>query len=246
MRSCAWSTASCAPSARSLRSTLAPCTSFTTSRARASFLCSPPLLVRWRALTLVPAYLPRARSLIAFNRGGAIYLNYRFYAAWHDQLVVQGKMTEPLISTYHSVAHEIAHKCVPLSRSSSLSSSAPRSSAQPSDRQLTLTSSTASSSRTTPSSTSTSRSSARSTLSRWPGCCSRQEEGSRRRHFCSARPLQMTSLESSAERERARERGARRSGEEEERSERRARRRRRRRVLLPRVLERPASALSYS
>ncbi|GAA5934189.1 hypothetical protein JCM3775_006930 [Rhodotorula graminis] len=50
--------------------------------------------------------------LIAFNRGGAIYLNYRFYAAWHDKLVVEGKMAEPLISTYHSVAHEIAHNLV--------------------------------------------------------------------------------------------------------------------------------------
>ena len=53
--------------------------------------------------------------LIAFNRGGAIYVNFRFYAAWHDKLVVEGRMAEPLVSTYHTVAHEIAHKCVSLS-----------------------------------------------------------------------------------------------------------------------------------
>ncbi len=49
---------------------------------------------------------------IAFNRGGAIYLNFRYYLAWHDELVKQGKMADPLVSTYFSVAHEIAHNVV--------------------------------------------------------------------------------------------------------------------------------------
>ncbi|PWN54178.1 hypothetical protein IE53DRAFT_392097 [Violaceomyces palustris] len=49
---------------------------------------------------------------IAFNRGGSIYLNFRYYLAWHDELVKQGKMADPLVSTYFSVAHEIAHNVV--------------------------------------------------------------------------------------------------------------------------------------
>lgn len=48
--------------------------------------------------------------LIAFNRNGSIYLNFRFYQAWHDRLVVEGRMEEPLISTFSSIAHELSHK----------------------------------------------------------------------------------------------------------------------------------------
>lgn len=46
---------------------------------------------------------------IAFNRGGTIWLNLRYYLAWHDEAVRQGDLTDALISTYFSVAHEIAH-----------------------------------------------------------------------------------------------------------------------------------------
>ncbi|KDN42420.1 hypothetical protein K437DRAFT_257910 [Tilletiaria anomala UBC 951] len=49
---------------------------------------------------------------IAFNRGGTIFLNFRYYKEWHDDLVKEGKLSEPLISTYFSVAHEIAHNVV--------------------------------------------------------------------------------------------------------------------------------------
>ncbi|GAA5980148.1 hypothetical protein JCM10908_001550 [Rhodotorula pacifica] len=50
--------------------------------------------------------------LIAFNRNGSIYLNFRFYQAWHDRLVVDGRMDEPLISTFSSIAHELSHNLV--------------------------------------------------------------------------------------------------------------------------------------
>ncbi|BGP12853.1 hypothetical protein JCM10213_005226 [Rhodosporidiobolus nylandii] len=50
--------------------------------------------------------------LIAFNRNGSIYVNFRYYLAWHDKLVVEGRLEEPLVSTYHTVAHEIAHNLV--------------------------------------------------------------------------------------------------------------------------------------
>ncbi|CAO1625305.1 unnamed protein product [Parajaminaea phylloscopi] len=46
---------------------------------------------------------------IAFNRGGTIWLNLRYYLAWHDEAVQRGDLTDALISTYFSVAHEIAH-----------------------------------------------------------------------------------------------------------------------------------------
>lgn len=46
---------------------------------------------------------------IAFNRGGTIWLNLRFYLAWHDDDVARGDVTDALISTFFSVAHEIAH-----------------------------------------------------------------------------------------------------------------------------------------
>ncbi|EPQ29355.1 uncharacterized protein PFL1_03110 [Pseudozyma flocculosa PF-1] len=49
---------------------------------------------------------------IAFNRGGTIYLNLRYYLAWHDDDVRAGRMSNPLVSTYFSVAHEIAHNVV--------------------------------------------------------------------------------------------------------------------------------------
>lgn len=53
-----------------------------------------------------------AGPAIAFNRAGAIYLNFRYYLAWHDELVKQGKLADALVSTYFSVAHEIAHNVV--------------------------------------------------------------------------------------------------------------------------------------
>ncbi|SNX84781.1 uncharacterized protein MEPE_03490 [Melanopsichium pennsylvanicum] len=53
-----------------------------------------------------------AGPAIAFNRAGSIYLNFRYYLAWHDELVKQGKMADALVSTYFSVAHEIAHNVV--------------------------------------------------------------------------------------------------------------------------------------
>ena len=49
---------------------------------------------------------------IAFNRGGSIYLNFRYYLAWHDADVQSGHLVNPLISVYFSMAHELAHNLV--------------------------------------------------------------------------------------------------------------------------------------
>lgn len=49
---------------------------------------------------------------IAFNRGGSIYLNLRYYLAWHDEDVRAGRLAAPLVSVYFSIAHELAHNLV--------------------------------------------------------------------------------------------------------------------------------------
>ncbi|SPO26202.1 uncharacterized protein UTRI_02478 [Ustilago trichophora] len=41
----------------------------------------------------------------------AIYLNFRYYLAWHDELVKQGKWRSARVDVF-SVAHEIAHNVV--------------------------------------------------------------------------------------------------------------------------------------
>ncbi|GAA5977366.1 hypothetical protein JCM5350_002442 [Sporobolomyces pararoseus] len=50
--------------------------------------------------------------LIAFNRNGTIYVNFRYYLAWHDRQVLEGKYSEALISNFHTIAHELAHNLV--------------------------------------------------------------------------------------------------------------------------------------
>jgi len=50
--------------------------------------------------------------LIAFNRGGSIFLNLRYYEAWHDPQVIRGEFVRARISWYFVLAHEIAHNLV--------------------------------------------------------------------------------------------------------------------------------------
>ena len=49
---------------------------------------------------------------IAFNRGGSIFLNLRYYLAWHDADVAHGRLAAPLVSVYFTLAHELAHNLV--------------------------------------------------------------------------------------------------------------------------------------
>lgn len=44
--------------------------------------------------------------LIAFNRAGSIFVNLRYYRAWHDDAVQTMALREPLSSWYFSIAHE--------------------------------------------------------------------------------------------------------------------------------------------
>ncbi|KAJ3776520.1 hypothetical protein FB446DRAFT_721234 [Lentinula raphanica] len=50
--------------------------------------------------------------LIAFNRNASIFLNLRFYEAWHDSEVALGEISTALVSWYFTLAHEIAHNLV--------------------------------------------------------------------------------------------------------------------------------------
>ncbi|KAA1478156.1 hypothetical protein DENSPDRAFT_659742 [Dentipellis sp. KUC8613] len=51
-------------------------------------------------------------QLIAFNRNGSLFVNLRYYEAWHDHDVQKGDMSQAFISWYFSLAHEIAHNLV--------------------------------------------------------------------------------------------------------------------------------------
>jgi len=49
---------------------------------------------------------------IAFNRNSSIFLNLRFFEAWHDAEVSSGSLTNAYISWFFTLAHEIAHNLV--------------------------------------------------------------------------------------------------------------------------------------
>lgn len=51
-------------------------------------------------------------DLIAFNRNASIFLNLRFFEAWHDEDVRKGTVSPAYISWYFTLAHEIAHNLV--------------------------------------------------------------------------------------------------------------------------------------
>ncbi|EIN13823.1 hypothetical protein PUNSTDRAFT_117488 [Punctularia strigosozonata HHB-11173 SS5] len=53
-----------------------------------------------------------AGDLIAFNRNASLFLNLRFYEAWHDQDVQQGRFAAAYTSWFFTLAHEIAHNLV--------------------------------------------------------------------------------------------------------------------------------------
>jgi len=49
---------------------------------------------------------------IAFNRNASIFLNLRFFEAWHDATVENGDLSKAFISWFFTLAHEIAHNLV--------------------------------------------------------------------------------------------------------------------------------------
>jgi len=63
-------------------------------------------------LTSLHIFYDLEGGIIAFNRNGSIFLNLRYFEAWHDKDVERGKLGAAYISWYHTLAHEIAHNLV--------------------------------------------------------------------------------------------------------------------------------------
>ncbi|KAH9034488.1 hypothetical protein EDB85DRAFT_2222292 [Lactarius pseudohatsudake] len=51
-------------------------------------------------------------GLIAFNRNGSLFMNLRYFEAWHDHDVQRADFSKAYISWYLTLAHEIAHNLV--------------------------------------------------------------------------------------------------------------------------------------
>ncbi|KAG2015943.1 hypothetical protein CC2G_009161 [Coprinopsis cinerea AmutBmut pab1-1] len=51
-------------------------------------------------------------GLIAFNRNSSLFMNFRYFEAWHDAEVRAGQLNSAYISWYFTLAHEIAHNLV--------------------------------------------------------------------------------------------------------------------------------------
>ncbi|KAI0083802.1 hypothetical protein BDY19DRAFT_975723 [Irpex rosettiformis] len=51
-------------------------------------------------------------ATIAFNRNASLFLNLRFFEAWHDEDVHKGELSKAYVSWYFTLAHEIAHNLV--------------------------------------------------------------------------------------------------------------------------------------
>ncbi|KZS96620.1 hypothetical protein SISNIDRAFT_450322, partial [Sistotremastrum niveocremeum HHB9708] len=64
--------------------------------------------------TSVNIFYDTSGQLIAFNRNGSIFLNLRYYEAWHDAQVLDGNRSQAFVSWYFTLAHEIAHNLVQL------------------------------------------------------------------------------------------------------------------------------------
>lgn len=53
-------------------------------------------------------FYDKTGPLIAFNRSGSLFLNYRYADAWFGAQMRENKFEEALISTYFSLAHEVS------------------------------------------------------------------------------------------------------------------------------------------
>lgn len=82
------------------------------SLARFIYTVTPLANVYSLPTTALHIFYDLAGGLIAFNRNGSLFLNYRFFEAWHDQDVKNGDINQAYISWYFTLAHEIAHNLV--------------------------------------------------------------------------------------------------------------------------------------
>jgi len=63
-------------------------------------------------LTSLHVFYDMAGGLIAFNRNGSVFLNLRYFEAWHDEDVKNGHLQQAQISWFFTLAHEIAHNLI--------------------------------------------------------------------------------------------------------------------------------------
>ncbi|OAX38848.1 hypothetical protein K503DRAFT_131582 [Rhizopogon vinicolor AM-OR11-026] len=82
------------------------------SLARFIHVVTPLANVYSLPMTALHIFYDLAGGLIAFNRNGSLFLNLRFFEAWHDQDVKNGEASQAHISWYFTLAHEIAHNLV--------------------------------------------------------------------------------------------------------------------------------------
>lgn len=82
------------------------------SLARFIHIVTPLANVYSLPMTSLHVFYDLAGGLIAFNRNGSLFLNHRFFEAWHDQDVKNGDVNQAHISWYFTLAHEIAHNLV--------------------------------------------------------------------------------------------------------------------------------------
>ncbi|THH10017.1 hypothetical protein EW146_g8507 [Bondarzewia mesenterica] len=76
-----------------------------------------PILDQLRAVYNLPMsslhiFCDATGQLIAFNRNGSLFVNLRYYEAWHDEDVRKGDLSKAFISWFFTLAHEIAHNLV--------------------------------------------------------------------------------------------------------------------------------------
>lgn len=82
------------------------------SLARFIHIVTPLANIYSLPMTALHIFYDLEGGLIAFNRNGSLFLNYRFFEAWHDQDVKNGNINQAYISWYFTLAHEIAHNLV--------------------------------------------------------------------------------------------------------------------------------------
>jgi len=63
-------------------------------------------------MTSLHIFYDMAGGLIAFNRNGSIFINLRYFEAWHDQDARNGRQQQAQISWFFTLAHEIAHNLI--------------------------------------------------------------------------------------------------------------------------------------
>ncbi|KAH7882874.1 hypothetical protein F5I97DRAFT_1930497 [Phlebopus sp. FC_14] len=80
--------------------------------ARFVHIINPIACVYGLPVTSLHIFYDISGALIAFNRNGSLFLNLRYFEAWHDDNVQKGKISQAQISWFFTLAHEIAHNLV--------------------------------------------------------------------------------------------------------------------------------------